>query len=74
MHEYVGGEIKMGEEISASRLVQIVREEVRNEVRKVLEERDKELIRALIKIIAEGGTVKAKRGTGERQVITAGKG
>jgi len=48
----------MGEEISATRLIQIVREEVRREVRKVLEERDKELQRALIQIIADGGRVK----------------
>ena len=48
----------MGEEISATRLIQIVREEVRKEVRTILEERDKELQRALIKIIVEGGRVK----------------
>lgn len=61
-----------GEEISATRLIQIVREEVRKEVRKVLDERDKELQRALIKIIAEGGAVRGKR-EGESRVIIAGK-
>ena len=61
----------MAEEISATRLIQIVREEVRKVVKEELADSDKRLQKALIEIIVEGGRVKEK--TGERQVIIAGK-
>ena len=61
----------MGEEISATRLIQIVREEVRKVVKEELADSDKRLQRLLVKIIVEGGAVKEKK-EGERQVIVAG--
>jgi hypothetical protein len=64
--------IEMSEEISVDALVRATTKAVRVVIREELERSDKQVARELLKIaLADMG---AKKGSGEKHVITAGKG
>lgn len=62
----------MGEEISADVLVRAMTKAVRVVIREELEKDDKRVTQAVLKLVL--ADLGVKKGTGEKHVITAGKG
>lgn len=62
----------MSEEVSIAALVRAIKPVVRDVVRDELDRKDKRVAQELLKIVLED--MGAKKSSGERHVITAGKG